>query len=823
MLGGFVFRDRIIIFVTVDLTTKHYIMAYDSNILEEELKNKVAHDYFSTYDNTKIIGKIDFCIAIAKSASNDAVLFDTSRYTIAESLLWAEAKSGCRKDIYKSFVQLILTIGKARTFDQHLPPAFLGAFDAEKIGFIPYNKVMDIFSLSDFNWNITPSDHETKEFQLVYKQVKEIIEQGLYLFYYDRDDKELRKFIKQNFIVGKSQIAKIKIDKNNFVAIYQKWLKEVKPTIVVNWEKAKQANIIDADFYLADIFSKDNISIKEKLFVLLQQDHYELDRKEDALGLANRSSAQFNDNRVAHNIFWNRYIRPPKKEYWDYIAKRRDLLVAPDVRERKGSFFTPQSCVELSQKYLADALGEDWQDEYYIWDCAAGTGNLLNGLSNKHQIWASTLDQADVDVMHDRVKNGANLLDSHIFQFDFLNDPFSKLPQGLQDIINDKDKRKHLIIYINPPYAEATSAKTITGTGQNKANVATNTMVAKSYKHLLGKASNELFAQFFIRIHQEIGGCLLAEFSTLKILQAQNFADFRKIFSSTLKKIFIVPSFIFDNVDGNFPIGFFIWDTSTPQTYESVIADIYDKDIQAIGTKTFYCQLPASLNTWVKDFDYTGKRIGLISFYPSDFQNNGKFAILSQKQKRYCKDITDKNIVQWAIYFSVRYCIEATWLNDRDQFLSPNKQYKTDLDFHNDCIIYMLFHGQNRITSQHGTNHWIPFSEKEINSKDCFESNFMSKLLNTRRTALNLSKEAEEVYHAGLMLWKYYHSHDNININASLYDIKEYFQGRNKKGVMNKDSSDPQYQVLIKQLRDKLSILARKIEIKAYAYEFLKR
>ena len=135
----------------------------------------------------------------------------------------------------------------------------------------------------------------------------------------------------------------------------------------------------------------------------------------------------------------------------------------------------------------------------------------------------------------------------------------------------------------------------------------------------------------------------------------------------------------------------------------------------------------------------------------------------------------------------------------------------------------MLFHGQNRITSQHGTNHWIPFSEKEINSKDCFESNFMSKLLNTRRTALNLSKEAEEVYHAGLMLGKYYHSHDNININASLYDIKEYFQGRNKKGVMNKDSSDPQYQVLIKQLRDKLSILARKIEIKAYAYEFLKR
>jgi hypothetical protein len=32
---------------------------------------------------------------------------------------------------------------------------------------------------------------------------------------------------------------------------------------------------------------------------------------------------------------------------------------------------------------------------------------------------------------------------------------FTKLPQGLQDIINDEKKRKKLIIYINPPYAEA--------------------------------------------------------------------------------------------------------------------------------------------------------------------------------------------------------------------------------------------------------------------------------------------------------------------------------------------------------------------------------
>ena len=38
-------------------------MVYSNTLREEELKNKVANDYFSSYDNTKIIGNIDFCIA----------------------------------------------------------------------------------------------------------------------------------------------------------------------------------------------------------------------------------------------------------------------------------------------------------------------------------------------------------------------------------------------------------------------------------------------------------------------------------------------------------------------------------------------------------------------------------------------------------------------------------------------------------------------------------------------------------------------------------------------------------------------------------------
>jgi hypothetical protein len=314
----------------------------------------------------------------------------------------------------------------------------------------------------------------------------------------------------------------------------------------------QKSGIIDGDFYLADLLSIENESLKEKLYVLLKKDHYELDRKIDELGLFSSRSTTFNDGQKAHNQFWNKYERPPREEYWDYIVERRDLLVPQDVRERKGSFFTPQMWVELSQKYLTDALGEDWQDEYYIWDCAAGTGNLLTGLTNKYNIWASTLDTQDVEVMKDRIKNGANLLEDHVFQFDFLNDEFTKLPKPLQDIINNPEKRRKLVIYINPPYAEAAQY------GSSKCGVS-STKTYIEFKNTISFAVNELFSQFFARVYKQIPNCKLASFSTLKYITASNFEKFRDYFHAEYLNGFVCRASSFDNVKGMFPIGFLIW------------------------------------------------------------------------------------------------------------------------------------------------------------------------------------------------------------------------------------------------------------------------
>ena len=462
------------------------------NIREEELKNKVGADWFKQFDTTEILGNIDFTVF----PQQDNLFGRTP-------LLWAEAKTG-NFDVATMFVQLIITIGKARTFDKTMPPAFLGAFDFKKIAFVPYINIQDIFYLNDFNWNVTPSNHETKEFQLIKQRIEATLKQNTYVYDYEKDEKELQAFIKNN-VAKATTTNKLKIDKNNFIPIYLRWLEIIKPIIDVNWDDLKKANILDSDFYLADLFVDDNntqnidddLSIRDSLFVVFQNQGYKI-AKENLKQMFDATITLKNKDTYLH--FWKRYKRPPLKEFQDYIIERRDLLVPQDIRERKGAFFTPRIWVELSQKYLTDYLGENWQDDYYIWDCAAGTGNLLAGLTNKYNIYASTLDQADVNVMHERIDHGANLLKNNVFQFDFLNDDFSKLPQSLQDIINDDEKRKKLVIYINPPYAEASDKKTLGGR-EGKSGVE-QSAINKKYAKLLGQGNAELFAQY-LKSHQE--------------------------------------------------------------------------------------------------------------------------------------------------------------------------------------------------------------------------------------------------------------------------------------------------------------------------------
>ena len=828
---------------------------YDLFKREDEIKNLVRDDWFGKYDGNRSIGNIDFSVCMPTDP-NQLEIFDLDFF------LWAEAKKGNREDIDDSLVQLIMTIMKARTYNDYLPPLYLGAFDAEKIAFIPYDDklqrqvIFDQVLENKIDWtSITPSDHTTEEFQLVKHKAKDVL-LGKIIFDFDNEEKDLRLFIKSNFKAAKTGTNKINITLNRMTSIFNRWLEEVKPTIDVPWvDLAQQYNILPADFFLADVISKNNQSLGPSLQVLLRSNEYQVTKHSSFFGVEQKlpiGNVKFKDHQKAHKTFWNKYNRPPRRKERLQMQTRRDLLVEPDRRERKGAFFTPHQWVDLSQEYLANILGQKWQQEYYVWDCCAGTGNLLFGLTEKERIFASTLDEADVTYM----KTQENLLPAHVFQFDFLNDDLKgdKVPEDLKRILNDPEERKKLVIYINPPYVEAGNKK-ITAANSNytsKEGATLGNATYHNYRDILSKASNEIFAQFFIRIYNEIPSCRLAEFSKLKILQSPNFVDFRRHFFAKLESAFLVPANTFDNVTGKFPIGFFIWNTGVKESFKRINANVYDKDGLYIGEKAIYSyDRYTPISSWFFEILDPKGKIGHLSCRGSnDFQGSPTVSInsylvtlkdRSQRRYRSTLNIDSSNLIKTCVFFSVRHCIEANWLNDRDQFLAPNHEWISDKIFHNDCLAYTLFHGQNRITSKEGKNNWIPFLEKEVSAPMLFESHFMSDFIAGKiksdaqetlfgaeeslipSAPIQFSTEAQAVMDAGRELWRYYmtkkDSHD-FNVNASYYDIRRYFQGE-KNGKMNPDSTDPTYMRLWGNIKEAQKKLAAKIAPKVYLYGFL--
>ncbi|AFI06497.1 hypothetical protein [Helicobacter cetorum] len=890
---------------------------------EEPLKSSVAKAFFENFDFSG--DKIDFIITYNHKNKGKPLW--------VEPILWAEGKKG-KSEIFKSLTQLILTIGKHK-FYTHFPPPYLGAFDAFSFAFVPYYKLDFIFTRSDIDFSVTPSNQTSESFKHLLNEITPLLEKEVLIFDYEMQKQELKAFIKDNLLYSKR--SKIPVDKNNFVHVYFKWVEHVKPSISIEWQQAKKQGILDADFYLADLLSESNETILESLNTILKVNHYKFNKKLNNFGAFNFDETSFNDKQQAHSNFWSIYERPPKREFWDYIIQRRDLLVSDDVRERKGAFFTPKIWVEKSQEYLAKILGQDYQDEYIIWDCAGGTGNLLSGLINKANLYLSTLDKSDVSIVKERIKNGAKLLENHVFQFDFLNDDFfsEKVPKSLQEILKDQEKLKKLIIYINPPYAEASTTATRHGTGNNKPEVATTTFYTKN-KSELGSAGRELFAQFFMRIYKELNGVTLASFSTLKNLQGSNFKKFREVFKAEFKGGFMVPADSFDNVKGQFPIGFLVWNTkadlsfrnpkpklrelkgnyrfsetttlspkkanskynslqeflpcnldminsyknntSAPKLTNSkgqneilqqnplklqnrISLEVFDSFGGFLGTKNIVIddENNKPIIHFLRPFyDKKTEPIAFLRMIGADFQNSiGCFLTLTltpnDVNTALSTPITTQNIYPIFLYLTIRHCIKATWQNDRDQFYAPyNDAWQDDNEFKNNALAFMLFHTQNRISlnasktyaKRVGINHFIPFSEQEVNAKERYTSHVLLDFLKGKTPKkesdnlfddpkkeikpLEFSENALSVFNAGKEIYRYYHAQDftnhDYNANASLYDIKEFFQGRNAQGKLNPPikAKDGYYKQLYANLQDALKDLAKDLQPKVYEYGFLR-
>jgi hypothetical protein len=169
------------------------------------------------------------------------------------------------------------------------------------------------------------------------------------------------------------------------------------------------------------------------------------------------------------------------------LAAVVDRIVEDTTRRRQGEFFTPAIWVDKAHEYIASVYGEDWKEKYVVWDPAWGTGNLTRDYQFK-ELYVSTLNQSDIDTANQMGYNP----ESTKFQYDFLNDDYEKLPEGLRKAIEEGCQ---IIVLMNPPYK--TSQK-----GVNKGNIDFEETFVKKQMVIkgLGKSSLNLYNQFIFKL-----------------------------------------------------------------------------------------------------------------------------------------------------------------------------------------------------------------------------------------------------------------------------------------------------------------------------------
>ncbi|MFZ4539972.1 hypothetical protein, partial [Propionivibrio sp.] len=526
---------------------------------------------------TSVLGK-----ARTEEDVKDAYIsaLNLKRYTkglidIQTEEIWFEAKEASTSTVLM-FTQLLFYVRNAREKGESIPP-FLAVIDREKAAIMETVKALPILDDKAIKWPKSGS----KVDKAIAAQSAPYIETHFVVYQMDSHEKEFLQAVKTAITAGK--FIRTPITPDNLRQVFDRWVDMI----------GKELEGVDetdyALLFFADIMHDGVKAAMSDLPARLLHDGdkpiFELNGKNHRL-----SSVR------GYRNFWAIYHRPPEEEHRSYLLERRDSLLPLDERSFKGAYYTPLHVVDKAYDLLAKNLGENWQKNYIVWDMCCGVGNLEVKHSNHRNIYMSTLDKADIDVM----KASRTCVAATHFQYDYLNDDITaegkidysvsnKVPMALRAAIADGKK---ILVLINPPYAEATNTgNTSTDGGGNKAGVA-KTKFASACMSQYGKASNELFTQFVARIAQEMPTATLAMFSKLKYVNAPTLEIFRQKWNAKYLSGFVVHSQAFDGLNGDFPIGFLMWATNqnsrtkTPVT--EIAVEVLDKNGQAIGEKTFF-------------------------------------------------------------------------------------------------------------------------------------------------------------------------------------------------------------------------------------------
>ena len=745
--------------------------------------------------------------------------------------VWFEAKDAPTPSIVM-FGQLLVYIRAAKKRGEAIP-AFLAVIDREKAAIMPTERALQLLDDNSIVW---PKSGSGAGRELA-AQIAPYVQTHIVEYEIAQDEASFIKAVKD--AIRERQIIRTPITPDNLRQVFDRWVD------IVGSELGAVDPTDYAVLFFADIMHDGRNEAMTNLPARL------LFSGEKPVFLLNGQTYELASERGYRN-FWAIYHRPPEAKHRHYLLERRDSLLPLDEQKFKGAFYTPLHIVDKAYDEVKATLGDNWQDRYVVWDMCAGVGNLEAKHSNLRNVFMSTLDEADVTIM----RSNPAFAGAEIFQYDYLNDDVTdfgeidysrsnKVPPALRQAIADakagKKGAKPILVLINPPYAESGSG--IAKGDTNKVGVEKTRINSWMREMNVGYASKELFIQFLVRIARELPKATLSMFSTLKYVNAPNFEPFRRGWQAQFLGGFVVHNKAFEGLKGSFPIGFLIWDQSKSVPLTDITTRVLDRSGELLDEKTYSVRPSSSyLNVWLAKTVATGgpaiplsnaltvarnprpKRqydgaLGYLYASNNDLQHAGQETLITSSIYTGGNGggvyVTPSNLWQVAVVFAVRLLVTHTWQNHNDQFLQPS-QPLTD-EFKSDCLVWMLFAGKNLTAGADGlhwngrdwslVNHFMPFTEAEVEASGRFESDFMVRYME----GMTFSPEAEALLSEGRALFRRFHAtqfprkiRDELKLgrpDAGWYQVRRALKAYGDTELTDFDPIESAYAVLSEKLR----------------------
>ena len=474
-------------------------------------------------------------------------------------------------------------------------------------------------------------------------------------------------------------------------------------------------------------------------------------------------------------------------------SRNYDRLIEDKERRRKGQFYTPKIFADYAHKMISEALGDNWKDEYVVWDNCCGTKNLTRDHRFK-ELYCSTLENAELEISSRYNPEAVS------FQFDFLNDTIAgrdslsgvyddKLPKGLKDALLEN---KPIVFLLNPPYAGTNSGENKSGA---KGLCATNTN-SEMKKHDIGACSQNLYAQFIYRIitikeKYNLTNCHIGLFSPTLFLTGPSWSKFRNYLFNNfcLCDAIQFNAGHFSDVASSWGISFSFWNTgiqNNKNEFTYKIVDNIDGDVKIIQNKILYNldnSLPLidysrnkiknekyieqpNLRTGISWSENTVNGIDGLGYFYNKCNNVGTSEMhcsiwSSVYHGGHGYGISVNNFNEVCLTYSVRKLIENTWINSKDEYLAPNESHPKFQEFVNDSIVYSLFSNQSSLRNVNYHNKlwdikneffWMSKSEIEslankYNNDDCYNDAHSSRerFVYNKLQTITLSAQAQDV------------------------------------------------------------------------------